>query len=157
MPTLLVFATCLVFWVLLSGHFSPLDLGAGLLACALVALHNRGEEELSAAVRLWPRVAVTYVPWLLREIVKSNLEVARIVLTPSLPIDPVVVRQTTTLRTPLGLTTYGNSITLTPGTVTLDVEGSTVVVHAITASGAQALLEGDMAARVARACGEAPA
>jgi multicomponent Na+:H+ antiporter subunit E len=156
MPSFLVFATCLGFWLLLSGHLAALDLGAGVLASALVALHNRGEEELSTAVRLWPRVAVTYVPWLLREIVKSNVEVARIVLSPRLPIDPVVIRQTTALRTPLGLTTYGNSITLTPGTVTLDVEGSTVVVHALTADGARALLDGDMAARVARACGEDP-
>jgi multicomponent Na+:H+ antiporter subunit E len=149
----LVFVTCFVFWLLLSGQMTALSLSLGAASAALVALANRGEEALSSMLRAAPRFAL-YLPWLLKEIVIANLQVARLVLHPRLPIDPVVVRYDAGLGGDLALTTLANSITLTPGTVTLDAEGRTLIVHALTREGAAALREGSMARRVGRVFGE---
>lgn len=146
--TALVFSACLVFWVLLSGHLDPLSLALGAASAALVTAANRRDELLSAALRAVPRF-VAYLPWLLKEMTVASLQVAWLVVHPRLPIDPVVVRYTPPLRSDLALTTLGNSITLTPGTMTLDVEDTTLVVHALTPAGARSVLDGTMARRVA--------
>ena len=125
-----LFAVCFVLWLLLSGHWDAVHVGLGALASALVVWLNRGQEDITAAVRALPRVA-WYVPWLLGEIVRSNLAVARIVLDPRLPIDPVLVRVHAPGPGPLAVTTLANSITLTPGTITLDAEGGELTVHAL--------------------------
>lgn len=153
MPTFLLFITCLLFWLVLSGHAGGLDLAAGLVASGLVAFHNRDRRELADAVRAFPRL-LGYVPWLLRQIVAANLQVARIVLHPALPIDPVLVRCHAALKTPLARTTLGNSITLTPGTLTLDLEEDTVLFHALTPDSARSVTDGDLVDRVARTFGE---
>jgi multicomponent Na+:H+ antiporter subunit E len=108
---------------------------------------------VSLAVRVAPRF-LAYVPWLLKEIVVANIQVARLVLDPRLPIDPVVVRFNTRLSTDLARTTFANSITLTPGPVTLDVEGSELVVHALTTAMAD-LAGGTMERRIAGVFDEA--
>lgn len=154
MAPVLVFAMCFAFWLLLSGHPAPLQLLLGALAAAGVALVNRDLEVLSRTLRAAPRFAA-YLPWLLKEIVLANLQVARVVLHPKLPIDPVVARFAAPLRTALALTTLGNSITLTPGTVTLDVEGRELTVHCLLGPEALVACQGPMAERVARVFGEA--
>lgn len=146
-PTVLVFAVCFVFWLLLSGHYSPFYIALGALSAAAVALVNRGDEAVSDMLRAFPRLAV-YVPWLIKEIVVANIQVARIILHPRLPIDPVVLRFRPPLSGDLAQTLLGNSITLTPGTITLDVEDDEFVVHALTARAGADLVEGPMAARV---------
>jgi len=146
-PIVLVFAVCFLFWLLLSGHYSPFYLALGVLSAAAVAIVNRDEESVSDLLRAFPRLAV-YVPWLLKEIVVANLQVARIILHPRLPIDPVVLRFRPPLSGDLAQTLLGNSITLTPGTITLDIEGDEFVVHALTARAGTDLVEGSMAARV---------
>jgi multicomponent Na+:H+ antiporter subunit E len=151
--SLLVFAGGLVFWFLLSGHFGGLDLVYAVVASAAVAWLNRRDEALSDLLAWAPRL-LAYAPWLLREIWTANLQVVRVVLDPRLPIDPVVVRVPTRYATDLARVTLANSITLTPGTVTLDVDGETLVVHAITRAGADDLLGGGMARRVGRVFGE---
>jgi multicomponent Na+:H+ antiporter subunit E len=147
-----VFALSLVFWLLLDGQRSLLGLTIGVLAAAAVAALNRDQTLVVDAVRSAPGL-LAYLPWLFREIVRANLEVVRLVLDPRLPIDPVVVRLPTRLPGELALTALANSITLTPGTVTLDVEGTDLIVHALTPGGARQLLEGAMARRVAAAFG----
>ncbi len=149
----LTFAVCAVFWLLLTDHRTPLSLGLGAAAALLVAWANADAGPLRAAIRVAPRL-LAYLPWLLKEIAVANLQVVRVVLDPRLPIDPVVVRLPTSLASDEALATLGNSITLTPGTVTLDVDGSTLVVHALTADGARSLQAGDMVRRVARVFGE---
>lgn len=150
---LLVFGGCLVFWFLLSGHVGPLDLIFGVAASAAVAWINRRDEALSDLLAWTPRL-LAYLPWLLREIWVANIQVVRLVLDPRLPIDPVVVRLPTRYASDLARTTLANSITLTPGTVTIDVEGETFVVHAITRAGGDDLLGGGMARRVGRVFGD---
>jgi multicomponent Na+:H+ antiporter subunit E len=130
-PILLVFSVCFVFWLALSGSAAPLHLTFGAVSSAAVAWANRDLETVSQAARISPRF-LTYLPWLLKEIVVANIQVVRLVLDPRLPVDPVLVRFDTALSGDLARTTFANSITLTPGTVTLDVEGPTFVVHAVT-------------------------
>ena len=118
---ILVFAACFLFWVLLAGRPTALSLALGALSAVLVAVANRGEEALSPMLRAAPRFCL-YLPWLLKEIVVANLQVARLVMHPRLPIDPVVVRYDAPLRGDLALTTLANSITLTPGTLTVEAD-----------------------------------
>ena len=92
--------------------------------------------------------AVTYWPWLAWEIVKANIQVARIVVDPRLPIDPRVITVKAGQGDDLGWVTYANSITLTPGTVSIDVRGPTIEVHALTGDFAAGLESGEMDRRV---------
>jgi multicomponent Na+:H+ antiporter subunit E len=147
----LVFAACFALWLVLSGHPTPLHLAQGVLSAALVAYLNRDLELLGESVRRGPRF-LAYLPWLLKEIVVANVQVVRIVLHPRLPVDPVLVRVGTRLRSDLAVTAFANSITLTPGTVTVDVEGRELVVHALTPQ-TPASFAG-MEGRVAEAFGE---
>lgn len=151
--TTAVFAVCFGFWFLLTDRYTLQSFVFAAAAAAAVALANRDLLVLSAALPALPRVLL-YLPWLLKEIIVANLQVVRLVLDPRLPIDPIVVRFEPPLTSDLALTTLGNSITLTPGTVTLDVEGRTLVVHALTRAGAEAVLEGAMARRVGKVFGD---
>ena len=149
----LVFSACLALWVLLSGHVAPLDLAMGVAASALVAFANRDIEGVSEMLRWSPRL-VAYLPWLLKEIWVANLQVVKLVLDPALPIDPVIVRVRTRFSTDVARTTLANSITLTPGTITLDVEGEEFIVHAITSGGGADVIAGGMARRVGSVFGD---
>jgi len=150
----LLFVVCVLFWLVLSGHYTPLYIGLGLVSAAVVTWLNRRDEIVSHVVRALPGL-VRYTPWLLWQIVQSNLQVARLVLDPFLPIDPVVVRVRTGMRQDLAVATLANSITLTPGTVTVDLVDGELVIHALTPATAAAVAEGEMARRVARVYGEA--
>ena len=147
-----LFVVCFALWLVLSGHWDPLHLLLGAAASALVTWLNRGNEAVTGLTRALPGF-VRYVPWLLFEIVKSNLAVTRIVLDPRLPVDPVVVRISPPLTSDLAMTTLANSITLTPGTITVDVDGGDLIVHALTAVSV-ADLETVFGGRVARVFGE---
>lgn len=91
---------------------------------------------------------LVYLPWLFKEIVISNLHVAQVILRADLPIQPQLIRVQTTQRTDLGHVIHANSITITPGTVSLDVRNGTILVHALTLNTAEGALSGDMDQRV---------
>lgn len=141
-----------VFWVLLSGYFTPFLLTAGAVsAIAVVAFARRLEmvdpeghpvDFSGSALRYWP--------WLGWEIVKSAWDVAKIIVHPRLPISPVLARVKITQVSAVGRVVYANSITLTPGTVTIVAGRGEFLVHALTRAGAEALAEGDMDRRVTR-------
>lgn len=150
----LMFVVCVAFWLVLSGHYTPLYIGLGLVSAAIVTWLNRHDDLVSDVVRALPGLLM-YTPWLLWQIAQSNLQVARVVLDPRLPIDPVVVRVRTVMRRDLAIATFANSITLTPGTVTVDIDGDELVVHALTPETAAGVADGQMARRVARAYGDA--
>jgi multicomponent Na+:H+ antiporter subunit E len=147
-----LFVVCFGLWLVLSGHWDVMHLLFGATASALVAWLNHDDEPVSGLVRALPRLA-WYVPWLLVEIARANLAVVRIVLDPRLPMDPVVVRFRLPVRSDLAVTMLANSITLTPGTITLDVEGDEMVVHALTPVSREDL-EVTFGGRVARVFGE---
>lgn len=145
-------------WLLLSGHYEPLILAFGLISVAVVVLIARRKgltdreghpiDLLLHGLRYWP--------WLLIEIAKSNIAVARCILSPRLPISPTVIKVPSSQRTDLGRVVFANSITLTPGTVSILVERDGILVHALTAEAARDLAEGgDMDRRVTRMEGRA--
>ncbi len=140
-------------WLLWSGHYTPLLLSFGLLSCALVMLlvhRMRIVDEEGFPIHLAPRI-LRYVPWLAVEVVKSNLELARRVLNPKLPIAPELVELKGSQQTDLGRVSYANSITLTPSTVTIEAESDgTFLVHAVSRESADDLRRGEMDARVTR-------
>ena len=121
------------FWFALSGETAPLFLMLGalsaLLTLWLVARLKIIDRDASPYHHA-PNILV-YGGWLLVEIVKANLAVIRRILGPTHAIDPVMVNVTTTARTNLGKALFANSITLTPGTVTVDVDGDRLKVHAL--------------------------
>ena len=142
-------------WLLLSGHTSPLLLSLGLLSVtAVVACVSRLEvlDDEGVPVHLLPGL-IRYVPWLIGQVIRSNLDVARRIVSPELPIHPSVVKVDATHHTEVGRVTYANSITLTPGTISLDVSAETIEVHALTEDATNDLMSGEMARRVQRAEG----
>ncbi len=143
---------CFVVWLLLSGHFDALLLACGLLSCVLVVWIARRMDVVDREgfpLHLSGR-ALVYWPWLLVQIVRANLAVARIVLDPALPVSPTLLRLRCSQRTDLGRAVYANSITLTPGTVCTAVQGDELEVHALTRAGAEHLRRGGMDRRVSR-------
>jgi multicomponent Na+:H+ antiporter subunit E len=151
-----VFATCLVLWFLLSGHFGVADLVMAVFASAVVTALNRDLEQLSEVFRHGWRL-LAYVPWILREIWLANLQVVKLVLDPQLPIDPVLVRVPARFSSDLARTVFANSITLTPGTITIEAGPDEFLVHALTRTAADDLVAGAMARRVGRVFGESGA
>jgi len=151
--TIVLFA----FWLLLSGYFVPFLVTMGLVsAMAVVALGRRMDlvDQEGHPVRLSWR-ALGYWPWLLKEIAKSAWDVSKIILSPELPISPTLVRAPASQESIVGVVTYANSITLTPGTISVDVKKGEILVHALTREGADGLLEGEMDRRVTRFEGRA--
>jgi multicomponent Na+:H+ antiporter subunit E len=141
-------------WLLLSGYFDvPLLLTCGALSCALTVFIARRVERADPEARpvaLWltnPH-AWAYWPWLIGQIALSNLDVARLILDPKLPISPTLIRLRPSQLTELGRVIYANSITLTPGTVTTYLRGNSLQVHALTRAAAQGLADGEMDRRV---------
>ena len=120
--TIGLFFVFLAAWLLWSGTYKPLLLAFGLISCLLTFYFARRIDFFDREVfafHLWPRLP-GYWAWLLKEITKSSLDVARIVIHPKLPISPTVVEFDTAPPGPVGQAILGNAITLTPGSVTLD-------------------------------------
>ena len=137
-------------WLLLSGIFEPLLLVLGVGSCLAVVLIVRRMDVLDREghpIHLGWR-ALAYWVWLAREIVTANFDVAKRILDPRLPIDPTIIRVKTSQGSELGQVIYANSITLTPGTVSMRVSEDSILVHALAAPSAAALETGDMDRRV---------
>ena len=133
-------------WWLLSGQAKPLLLGFGVLSVAFVAWLARRMEVVdheSHPVHLSSSLARFWV-LLVREITVSNIEVVRAILSPGPPIQPHFLRVRTRQQSDLGKAILANSITLTPGTVTVDVQGDELLVHALTEASGRAVEEGHL-------------
>lgn len=147
------FVFSFVIWLLLSGHYTlehTLVLATGVLSCGFVVyLAGRlsiVDEEGHPIHLVWG--LVFYIPWLLWAIVKANIDVAKRILNPRLPIAPRIVRVNGTQKTDLCRVIFANSITLTPGTVSLDLDEEDILVHALTEEAADDVQSGDMDHRV---------
>ncbi len=139
-------------WLALSGYFQALLISFGILSCVLVAwllarMDRTDGEHHFGLVR--PLATLRYAGWLTLEVIKSNIDVSKRILSPRLPISPTVVWVPANQKTEIGRVIFANSITLTPGTVSIDVQENQIEVHAISKEGADALLEGEMNRRVA--------
>lgn len=140
-------------WLVWSGHFTPLLVGFGAGSCVGVLLlcrRMRIVDEEGVPVQLGLRPLFPYLPWLVKEIARANLDVARRIVDPRLPIRPSVLRVKASQKGELGRVVYANSITLTPGTVSMGVEHDEIVVHALSAQSAQSAASGEMDRRVSR-------
>ena len=139
-------ALLFAFWLLLSGHYTPLLLTLGVLSCALVVwLSMRMDVVDQEILTLGPAGRLLlYVPWLMKEIFVANITLVRIILDPKMPISPSMVVFRGSQKTDLGKALYANSITLTPGTITTGVEGNEFQIHALTAADLQTDEETEM-------------
>ncbi|MDI7260362.1 MAG: Na+/H+ antiporter subunit E [Thermodesulfobacteriota bacterium] len=140
----ITFGVMFLFWILLSGLFNAFHLIAGGICSALVAFlsHDLLVKGKSDKILLKSWRLFRYIPWELWQIVLANIDVAYRVLHPKMPIDPCVIEFETSLRGDFALVTLANSITLTPGTITISVESETgkFQVHAISKESADGLL-----------------
>lgn len=142
------FIILFVFWMFLSGRFDYFHLSLGIISCAIVAhaSHDLLFKDIRAKNRHIEVIRfIKYLPWLFYQIVLANIHVAYLVLHPRTLklIDPHIIRFKTRLRKDLSLVTFGNSITLTPGTITVLIKEGHYYVHAIDRFVAEGL-PGDM-------------
>lgn len=162
----LQFVALVAFWVALSWRRDPVYLAIGVVSAALITLVSQrltatyvhGDRPSPRASHL-PVLAwrfVAYGVWLLGRIVVAGAQIARITLSPSLPIDPVELRFRTGLASPLARSVLANSITLVPGTLTVDLDGDEFLVHALVPAAADDLLSGVLQNRVAALFDEPP-
>jgi len=140
-----------VFWVINSGHFDGLLLSLGVVSILIVMYVSDRMTKASGGYQppiiLSPRLPF-YVLWLIKEIVKSNIEVIRCIWQRTPAIEPRVIKVKATQESDLYKVLYANSITMTPGTVTMEIEGDEFTVHALTQSSREGLESGDMDRRV---------
>jgi multicomponent Na+:H+ antiporter subunit E len=130
-----LFATLFLFWVLLNGSLEQDVLLAGVFAALVIALLFRNSFSLFSEFLATPRAfgtALLYVAYFLAELVKSNLKLAAVVLSPALPLKPGIVKVRTRLKSRMGRMLLANSITLTPGTLTVELAGEWLYIHWVT-------------------------
>ena len=147
LTVLIIFA----FWIFLSGEFSFILLLSGIISSLLVSymsndlLIGNGDIKLGfiRTIRF-----IRFLPWLLWQIVLANIDLALRTLHPKMPINPILINIKNNLKTDLGMVILANSITLTPGTVTIDINENEFLVHVISEKAAQSLISGEMQARV---------
>jgi multicomponent Na+:H+ antiporter subunit E len=141
--------TFAVAWLLWSGLYSPLLLVLGGFSCGVVLLlaTRTGFFDVDVyALHLGPRLP-RYWFWLLKEIIRANFAVARIVLSVRMPIEPVIVSIDARNLPLVSQATLANAITLTPGTVSIDVDRGMIEVHCLTVAAAEELKRGEMVRR----------
>ncbi len=120
------------FWLLMSGYYTPLILSLGVISCLLcVYLTIKGKflDNEALPIYFFPRL-IQYTLWLIKEILKSNIQTAKVIIMRS--EEPELFSVKATQKTNEGKVTYANSITLTPGTVTTQIKNDIFEVHALT-------------------------
>ncbi|MGB7327268.1 MAG: Na+/H+ antiporter subunit E [Rubripirellula sp.] len=152
--TLTLGAALLANWLLWSGHFdNPFLIGMGIVSCGVSLWLSRRMEivdEEGAPAQLGVRPFTHYAPWLIKEIVVSNIQVAKIILSAKMPLRRNIVMVKASQKSPLGRVIMANSITLTPGTVSMDLIGDKIKVHALSLEDAEEDMSGDMDRRITR-------
>ena len=136
-----VFGIMLLFWIILSGYFDAFHLGAGIICCAIITAisgdlffqSGRTLPELTGAFIRF----LLFIPRLLWSILYANIDVAYRILHPDMPVDPGIITLETSFRDDVLRTTFANAITLTPGTITMEVSGGTFTVHALVQENAE--------------------
>ena len=120
------------FWLLMSGYYTPLIISLGVISCLVcVYLTIKGKflDNETLPIYFFPRL-IQYTLWLIKEILKSNIQTAKVIIMKS--EEPELFSVKATQKTNEGKVTYANSITLTPGTVTTQIKNDIFEVHALT-------------------------
>lgn len=142
-----------VFWLINSGHYTPLLLGLGALSVLLILYVIKrmervdGESEPSIVMSVY---LPYYLFWLVIEIVKSNIDVVMRVWKGEEAISPTVFKVKASQKSDVCRVLYANSITMTPGTITLDIDGDTFEVHALSGDGKAGVMTGEMDRQVSK-------
>lgn len=150
LPTILNTTVLLILlfstWLVLSGHFEPFFLVVGGASCivAVVIMRCLGIRECRPCTSYYSFRGITYLMWLAKEIVVSSIDVAKRVWQVKPQISPTIAWVQTKQTNDVGCTIFANSITLTPGTVSMLVYGDKLCVHALTQEGMKSLQEGGM-------------
>ena len=150
MAAAVLYAHLAVLWLLWSGYLEPTMLAYGALSCGVAlyaALRLKLVDRDSLPVYMYPRM-FPYLWWLLREIVKSNIQVARIILRRKISIRRQILRVPSSQKSDVGQVIFANSITLTPGTISLELRDGEILVHALNRDFGADLETGEMNARV---------
>ena len=145
------FGILYAFWLLLSGYFTPFLMTMGALSALAIVFFARRMQIIDREghpAHLGIPALISYWPWLVKEIFKSCWDVTRRILSPSLPISPTLARFAPSQKSDLGLVIHANSITLTPGTISVEVTPGEFLVHALTREGAAGLAGSEMDRRV---------
>lgn len=148
---MILLALLIIAWLLWSGMLKPLLLILGAFSCLLTVYltHRMGYFRDQVFAFGFGMRLLAYWAWLAREVWRSSLDVARIVINPKLPISPQIVKIKASVNHPVDQAILGNSITLTPGTLALDVHRGIIQVHCLNKAGADELKSGEMDRRVA--------
>jgi len=144
-------ALLFVFWLLLSGHFEPLLLGFGLASVALTVFLSKRMNLIdheSYPLHLSSKLPTFFI-YLFKEIIKANIDVIKLILKlGGKSIGPQLVEIPLRQKTDLGRVIYANAITLTPGTVSVELSKDTITIHSLTKESAEELAEGSMAKEI---------
>jgi len=157
---LATFTLLFAFWMILSGFFDLFHLSLGVICSGIVAyashdlLFTQTNLKTLKARHTAGKNFLLYLPWLMYQIYLANVHVVYLVWSPRMPIEPKIIRFKTKWQGDLVLVTMANSITLTPGTITLDIREGEFYVHALSKKVADDLLGGEMQDRVGRIYGE---
>ncbi|MES9889295.1 MAG: Na+/H+ antiporter subunit E [Candidatus Sedimenticola sp. 6PFRAG1] len=130
-----LFASLFLIWVLMNGSISTDVLIVGLAASLFIALVFPNSLAVFSEIRATPQALIAtplYLLHFIKELFKANIRLARIVLSPALPVKPGIVKVRTKLKSRMGRLLLANSITLTPGTLTVEMTGEWIYVHWVT-------------------------
>lgn len=148
MKYIITFFILFLNWVIWSGMFDAFHLSLGVISCLLVIYMSHDilftREKFTSKHLIEVIRFIKYIPWLLYQIVLSNIHVASLVLNPKMPIDPQLIRFKAKLKKNISVVIFANSITLTPGTITADIKEGEFYVHCISRNVADDLLTGEM-------------
>ena len=149
-----LFGTLVGLWLLLSGHYTAMLIGIGVgcsIGVVFLSVRMGIADSEALPVHLLPR-ALLYVPWLAIQVFLANVDMAKRILAPRRQpnVSPRLFDVTATQESDLGRVLYANSITLTPGTVSIRVRGQRITVHAIAEDVADGLVRGEMDRRITR-------
>lgn len=124
-----------VLWYLLSGLTKPLVLGLGVASAVVATIFVRRMDDAADSdrleLRMGPFASIGYLFWLLKEIAKANWSVTKVIMSPDMPMRQHFFSTPFSQKSELGQAVFGNSITLTPGTITVEVEADHFLVHAL--------------------------
>jgi multicomponent Na+:H+ antiporter subunit E len=154
----ITFFVLFAFWILLSARFDAFHLTLGIFCSILVSYLSYDLLFFNVRLgdfRIRARRFLQAAPWFLGQIFSANLHVAYLALSPKMPVDPQIVRFKTKLESDISWVAMANSITLTPGTITVDIRDGEFFVHALDKKVAYDLSTGEMEDRIAHVLMEA--
>ncbi|MCD5410772.1 MAG: Na+/H+ antiporter subunit E [Clostridiales bacterium] len=135
----------IMFWILLSPALTIQSIMIGIVVVIGVVFLNKGilEEEGSFNLSLkLIRNFIVFIFHLIKEIIKANIDVAKIVLSPSMPVSPAFIKLPIKFKSEVNKVIYANAVTLTPGTLTVDMSGNNYIIHVLTTSAGEDLKDG---------------